>query len=476
VNNFLPLKKQQIQVNKILYIILIVFLSLATASGVWDFILVFEKGAEIYKLESYVSWFLAGNITSIVGSILLLKYYYDCNYRIAFFTGVVTVISSLFYIILSYIVLTSGALNTYRILALFFYLSAIIVYAGSLTFSNTRKRFWLKLSGIISLMVGLISLLAVIEGIYSKDAQFVSLLGKIIQGCSIAWYLINVMFIINIFDEISTLKTEIANVSRQKLLTGILSIIAIATVVFTIRTGKLLVNESRSQFDWRKDAAVQAQRLVWLAGETRNFVDKEGDTLHYILIKPQNYDKRKKYPLVVCLPYGSYEAGAAEWLSTDGNRIKHPAFIFVPYCPEGEGWGGIFGYPSLESLVYQTIGDLHEPGIDIKRRYITGVSRGGYGTWEFICARPDMFAAAIPVCGGVDPKLASKIVNIPVWAFHGANDKNVPVSGSRDMISAIKRAGGHPLYTEYPYGTHNIWDNVKDTPDLWNWLFAQKKK
>ena len=127
-------------------------------------------------------------------------------------------------------------------------------------------------------------------------------------------------------------------------------------------------------------------------------------------------------------------------------------------------------------LVYETINALAEPGIDVKRRYVTGVSRGGYGTWQFICNRPDMFAAAMPVSGAGDPELASKVVNMPIWAFHGAKDRNVPVSGSRDMITAIKKAGGHPEYTEYPDEEHNIWDKVSETPGLWNWLFAQKRK
>jgi predicted peptidase len=106
---------------------------------------------------------------------------------------------------------------------------------------------------------------------------------------------------------------------------------------------------------------------------------------------------------------------------------------------------------------------------------VTGISRGGYGTWQFICKHPDMFAAAIPVSGGGETKLASRIVGVPVWAFHGAKDKNVPVSVTRDMIAAIKKAGGSPKYTEYPDEEHNIWDKVSRTPDLLAWLFAQKR-
>jgi predicted peptidase len=86
-----------------------------------------------------------------------------------------------------------------------------------------------------------------------------------------------------------------------------------------------------------------------------------------------------------------------------------------------------------------------------------------------------MFAAAIPVCGGGDPQLAHRITDVSVWAFHGALDRNVPVSGSRDMIEAIKKAGGNPKYTEFSDKAHNIWHEVTQTPRVWDWLFEQRK-
>jgi len=86
-----------------------------------------------------------------------------------------------------------------------------------------------------------------------------------------------------------------------------------------------------------------------------------------------------------------------------------------------------------------------------------------------------MFAAAIPISGGGNPALAQNIVDIPVWAFHGRKDRNVPVSGSRDIIQAIKNAGGDPRYTEYPDERHDIWEKVTNTPGLLDWLFAQKR-
>jgi predicted peptidase len=90
--------------------------------------------------------------------------------------------------------------------------------------------------------------------------------------------------------------------------------------------------------------------------------------------------------------------------------------------------------------------------------------------------RPEMFAAAVPVCGGGDPSLASKIAGVAVWAFHGEDDRNVPVSRSREMITAMKAAGGDPKYTEYPDAGHNIWDRVSTQSGLLDWLFAQKRE
>jgi hypothetical protein len=460
--------------NKNLYILLIVFLGLTTAAIIANSIINFQIGAEIYTLDSFISWFLVMHITAVIGSILLLKYYYFQGYRFAFFTGIIATIANLSYAAVIYIILSSGGLRSYYMPALLFSLGGIILYALSLIFSNTRKRFWLKLAGVCALVIGLVLVSAVIGHIYPKDVRINTILGKIVQWTQIAGGLINVLFIINFLGEIRALKT--ADAPRQETVEGIFGLAAIVAFIFTITLGTLLVNQSYTQLFWRNFNAEKAQQMVKLAGGPKTFVDRKGDSLHYILIKPQDYDRLKKYPLVVCLPYGGYEAGAAELLSTGICRSTYPAFIFVPYCPEGEGWGGIPGVPSLDSLVYETISALAEPGIDVKRRYVTGVSRGAYGTWQFICTRPDMFAAAMPVSGAGDPKLASKIVNMPIWAFHGAKDRNVPVSGSRDMIEAIKKAGGHPEYTEYPDEAHNIWDKVSDTPGLWNWLFAQKCK
>ena len=85
-----------------------------------------------------------------------------------------------------------------------------------------------------------------------------------------------------------------------------------------------------------------------------------------------------------------------------------------------------------------------------------------------------MFAAAVPICGGGDPKYGPKLVNVPIWAFYGARDKAAPVAHSRDMINAIRKAGGNPKYTDYEFAGHGIWDNVRKE-GIMEWMFAQHK-
>ena len=100
---------------------------------------------------------------------------------------------------------------------------------------------------------------------------------------------------------------------------------------------------------------------------------------------------------------------------------------------------------------------------------------GGYGTWDLISRRPELFAAAIPVCGGGDPAQAEKLAKLSIWAFHGDADPLVPVERPRDMIAAIKKAGGEPKYTEYKGVGHDAWTPTYRDNKVLDWLFEQKK-
>jgi predicted peptidase len=114
--------------------------------------------------------------------------------------------------------------------------------------------------------------------------------------------------------------------------------------------------------------------------------------------------------------------------------------------------------------------------LDTRRLYVTGQSLGGFGTWSLISERPDMFAAAIPVCGGGDEAAAANLTKVSIWAFHGEKDASVSVERSRKMITAIRRAGALPRYTEYKGAGHVIWDRVYSEPELLTWVFAQNRK
>jgi predicted peptidase len=238
---------------------------------------------------------------------------------------------------------------------------------------------------------------------------------------------------------------------------------------------------------------VRAQAKEWEDMlEKRTYKDKDDKTLPYRLLKPDNYDPKEKYALVLFL-HGAGECGtdnkaqlknSVVEFTKDENRKNYPCFLAVPQCPSRNvGWSDFRSktpgkQPSdAARLALEIVGALQkEFSIDPKRLYITGLSMGGYGTWDIITRNPDLFGAAVPVCGGGDPAQAEKIAKIPIWAFHGGKDPVVKPERSREMVEALKKAGGEPKYTEYPDVGHNSWVKAYQDADMMAWLFAQKKK
>ena len=227
--------------------------------------------------------------------------------------------------------------------------------------------------------------------------------------------------------------------------------------------------------------------------EARTFQGPDGQTLPYRLLTPANYDAQKKYPLVLFL-HGAGERGTdnkaqlrhcAPAFAKAEAREKYPCFVVVPQCPPEQKWADIDWRlekpvqavePSAAmKLTLAIIAALEkEFSIDPDRRYVSGISMGGMGTWDLITREPERWAAAVPICGGGDPTKAARAAKVAIWAFHGDMDKAVPVAQTRNMIAGLVAAGAKPLYSEYPNVAHDSWTPAYQEPELFPWLFAQR--
>ena len=127
-------------------------------------------------------------------------------------------------------------------------------------------------------------------------------------------------------------------------------------------------------------------------------------------------------------------------------------------------------------VAFEVIDELaKEFPIDKQRIYLTGQSMGGSGAWHMIAQRPKFFAAAVICCGGVALDSTAAAVSTPLWNFHGDADDTVPVKLSRDRIAALRKAGGHPLSTEYAGVGHNVWQWAYTEPSLVRWMFSKRR-
>lgn len=239
--------------------------------------------------------------------------------------------------------------------------------------------------------------------------------------------------------------------------------------------------------------------------EKLTFNSKSGKELKYRFFQPQK-ENDKKYPLVLFL-HGAGERGTDNTLQMIGNegaltfaykedQEKNPCYILAPQSDSTDKltfyWTEEERYNAVLELVRET---MEKYSIDENRVYIVGMSMGGIGTWNIIEKNPDLFAAAVPICGVTNYKAAGDpynqpiyapvneehveiLKNIPIWAFHGVDDPVVDVRNSREMYEAIKKVNGNLMkYTELPEGTsHLSWIQALQDKDMKTWLFNQVKK
>ena len=212
----------------------------------------------------------------------------------------------------------------------------------------------------------------------------------------------------------------------------------------------------------------------------RVYKNADGSESKYVIFVPKGYKGDKAYPLILFL-HGAGETG------TDGKkqaqvglgpavRKRADTFPFIVVFPQSHKrtWQADSADGKRAIAILNEVEKQYK--VDPKRVYLTGLSMGGFGTWSLAAKYPDRWAAIAPVCGGGNPKDAAKLKDIPIWCFHGDADKAVPVQRSRDMIEAIKTAGGMPKYTEYPGVGHNSWDKAYGTDELYEWMLKHPKK
>lgn len=222
--------------------------------------------------------------------------------------------------------------------------------------------------------------------------------------------------------------------------------------------------------------------------ESRTFSMGTGtsaESLRYLLFRPATNSARGPLPLVLSLHGGGPRHDFAHLLEPEApgfayglgrlvceeTQREHPCWVVVPWSHQ-RGWDA-----ANQRLVLGLLAALQrEFSVDAQRLYVTGQSMGGAGTWSMITEHPEIFAAAVPICGAGDPARAVRAKSVAIWALHGSADALVSVEGTRGMIAPLLAAGAKPIYWEYDHATHaETAERAYCEPELIRWLFAQHR-
>jgi len=202
---------------------------------------------------------------------------------------------------------------------------------------------------------------------------------------------------------------------------------------------------------------------------------KNDQPLDYWLYLPEDYSKDKPAPLMLFL-HGRGERGddlelvlkhGPPRLISEGKQM--PFIVASPQLPKDPLWWNV------DHLIL-LLDELEEKyAVDKSRIYLTGLSMGGFGTWELGAKQPKRFAALIPICGGGSPEWADQLATVPIWAFHGDQDRAVPVERTLEMVKAIKGADGDIKQTIYPGVSHDSWTQTYANPKIYDWLLSHTR-
>lgn len=213
-------------------------------------------------------------------------------------------------------------------------------------------------------------------------------------------------------------------------------------------------------------------------------VQIDSGSFDYQIYLPPEIEKASNLPVIVFL-HGIRERGSGGFVpaeGTVGQLLKQylkqvPAIVLLPQCRPNKYRSDA----AMDKMVTQTLEQtVKEFNADSKRLSLVGVSMGGYGAWHFAAQYHEKFAALVSICGGSPlvtgdrfTPIARKIGKTPVWLFHGAEDRIVPVSESRVLVKALEASGGNVKYNEYADVGHNVWMNALGEKTLLPWILAQ---
>ena len=205
---------------------------------------------------------------------------------------------------------------------------------------------------------------------------------------------------------------------------------------------------------------------------------KQLENLEFLIRYPKGYEEGKRYPVILMLHGAGGRGGQIEMVIKDNpyfkiTEEKHPDLPFItvaPHCTLNNWFDHFETLRKLVRWVYEN------PFTDKDRIYGMGVSMGGYGIWQLAMSMPKFFAAIVPICGGGMYWNAARLVNVPVWAHHGALDKAVLPEESVKMVEAVKKHGGDARLTVYPEVAHNSWIPAYEDPQVFEWLLSHTNR
>lgn len=223
-----------------------------------------------------------------------------------------------------------------------------------------------------------------------------------------------------------------------------------------------------------------------------------GETeIAYRLYIPENYRPDRKYSLLIFF-HGAGERGndANHLLYVeqyryiqniiDDRELREQFFIFAPQCPEDMVWvcewsTGTYDFGSTPQTVPEALAMsfvqnvlLKSYSIDRSEIFVTGLSMGGFATWDLLARYPDMFCAAVSVCGGCDPSTASIVKNVPIRAFHSDDDDVVPVTGEYEMCEALGRMGADVKMNILHGWGHYAWVEGYSDRETFDWFIGHR--